>query len=323
MHFTTLFATVSLIGLVAAHPEPKLSLEQMAKREIESRARSVKARTCAPQIRAFEDRRRAKRGTPTKREKRQTSSTSASGPQVTGIPDDAICVTAPEVTEGPYYINDEYVRQDIRETQEGVNVLLDVGILDTETCEPVSNAFVEIWHANSTGVYGGYSGAENAINTETFLRGGYFTNDEGIVELTTLLPRSHGAHPYYASRFFFLIFCRRIIPSRVHLDWSQTESGQLQSSSGSLLHIGQFYFDEDLNDAVFGIAPYTDNTNRRTLNENDGILQGAIRQGDDPYIDVEYLGDDLSSGILGYITLGVDTSASYSIHNTNALGQGE
>ena len=30
----------------------------------------------------------------------------------------AICVTAPEVTEGPYYINDEYVRQDIRETQE-------------------------------------------------------------------------------------------------------------------------------------------------------------------------------------------------------------
>ena len=54
---------------------------------------------------------------------------------------------------------------------------------------------------------------------------------------------------------------------------------------------------------------------------------------------VEYLGDDLSSGILGYISerselshahptylltaLGVDTSASYSIHNTNALGQGE
>ena len=54
---------------------------------------------------------------------------------------------------------------------------------------------------------------------------------------------------------------------------------------------------------------------------------------------VEYLGEDLSSGILGYISerselshahptylltaLGVDTSASYSIHNTNALGQGE
>ncbi|KAI4519391.1 aromatic compound dioxygenase [Schizophyllum commune Loenen D] len=310
MHFATLLATISLLGLVAAHPEPKLSLEQMAKREIESRARSVKARTCAPQIRAFEDRRRAKRGTPTKREKRQTSSTSAGGPQVTGISDDAICVTAPEVTEGPYYINDEYVRQDIRETQEGVNVLLDVGILDTETCEPVSNAFVEIWHANSTGVYGGYSGAENAINTETFLRGGYFTNDEGIVELTTTYPG------YYQGRTAH-------IHTRVHLDWSQTESGQLQSSSGSLLHIGQFYFDEDLNDAVFGIAPYTDNTNRRTLNENDGILQGAIRQGDDPYIDVEYLGGDLSSGILGYITLGVDTSAAYSIHNTNALGQGE
>ncbi|TRM58745.1 Intradiol ring-cleavage dioxygenase [Schizophyllum amplum] len=185
---------------------------------------------------------------------------------------EAICVTAPEVTEGPYYINDEYVRQDQTETQDGVKVLLDVGILDTETCEPVSNA-------QRHGVYGGYSGASNAINTETFLRGG------------------------------------------VHLDWAQDENGQLQSDTGSLVHIGQFYFEEDLNDAAFDVAPYTDNTNRRTLNANDGILQGAIRQGDNPYLDVELLEEDISGGVLGYITLGVDSSAAYTIRNKNALGQ--
>ncbi|KAL1741212.1 Intradiol ring-cleavage dioxygenase [Schizophyllum fasciatum] len=298
MHFFVLLGIISLLGFAAAHPEPSVQLteEQIAKRE---------ARTCAPQIRAFEDRRRAARGTPTKREKReqkrQASTTSANVPQVSSIPDDAICVTAPEVTEGPYYVNDEYVRQDLRETQEGVTILLDVGILDTATCEPISNAFVEIWHANSTGVYGGYSGAENAINTETFLRGGYFTNGEGIVELTRYRVCVTIATGYYQGR-----------TAHIHT-----------SASGSLIHVGQFYFDDDLNDSVFAIAPYTDNTNRRTLNGDDGILQGAIRQGDDPYIDIEYLGDDLSSGVLGYITLGVDTSASYTIHNENALGQAE
>lgn len=312
MRFSALLATVALLGFVAAHPEPKVKLtgEQIAKRELESRERSIKARTCAPQIRAFEDVRRAKRGSPTKREvvaKRQTA-TGAAGPSVTSIPDDAICVTAPEVTEGPYYINDEYVRQDQTETQEGVKVLLDVGILDTETCEPVSNAFVEIWHANATGVYGGYSGASNAINTETFLRGGYFTDDAGVVELTTIYPG------FYQGRTAH-------IHAMVHLDWAQDENGQLQSDTGSLVHIGQFYFEEDLNDAAFDVAPYTDNTNRRTLNANDGILQGAIRQGDNPYLDVELLEEDISGGVLGYITLGVDSSAAYTIRNKNALGQ--
>jgi len=32
------------------------------------------------------------------------------GPQMT-------CLTSPEVLEGPYYVNNELVRQDIRETQ--------------------------------------------------------------------------------------------------------------------------------------------------------------------------------------------------------------
>lgn len=45
-----------------------------------------------------------------------------------------------------------------------------------------------LYEANATGVYGGYSGASNAIKTETFLRGGYATDATGVVEITTIYP---------------------------------------------------------------------------------------------------------------------------------------
>lgn len=56
------------------------------------------------------------------------------------------CVLTPEVTEGPFYIEGEYLRQDVWEDQPGVPLYLDIQILDTSTCEPIpSGVFVEIW----------------------------------------------------------------------------------------------------------------------------------------------------------------------------------
>jgi hypothetical protein len=87
------------------------------------------------------------------------------------------CVTTPEVTEGPYYVNNELLRQDIREDQEGVDLVLDIGVIDVTTCTPLDQALVEIWHCNvslhltsvcvvvlseymqSTGHYSGFSSA--------------------------------------------------------------------------------------------------------------------------------------------------------------------
>jgi protocatechuate 3,4-dioxygenase beta subunit len=57
-------------------------------------------------------------------------------------------VTAPEVTEGPYYVNNEYLRQDISEDQAGVPLVLDIGVIDVTTCQPLDQALVEIWHCN-------------------------------------------------------------------------------------------------------------------------------------------------------------------------------
>lgn len=350
MLFTSLTSFVALSALVAAHPEPDLTVEQRSIRSLEARGRVTQARNCANAIRDFEGKRmraRAlkKRGLVeeasaqfAKREVISGASTtlSAAPPTYTEL-QNTTCILAPEVTEGPYYINNEFVRQDMREDQAGVTMLIDVGILDINTCEPVPNAFVEIWAANSTGVYaaypaqlggggggppptesassgttipsgppggGGMGGSMGLERNETFLRGGFPTDDNGIVELTTLYTGFYqGRCPHYHVM--------------THMDWSMSDNGTLVSHAGSLTHVGQFFMDETWNDEVFTLEPYTSNTNSRTLNTEDGILSEQNSDGYNGFLALEMIGEDISEGVLGYITIGIDTTASYSIHNTN------
>lgn len=58
---------------------------------------------------------------------------------------DASCVLSPEVTEGPYFVTGEYVREDVTEDQDGVALTLYLQVLDIDTCEPVVGAYTEIW----------------------------------------------------------------------------------------------------------------------------------------------------------------------------------
>ena len=52
---------------------------------------------------------------------------------------------SPEVTEGPYYVSGEYIREDVTDGQAGVDLHLELQVLDVNTCEPVVNAYTEIW----------------------------------------------------------------------------------------------------------------------------------------------------------------------------------
>jgi protocatechuate 3,4-dioxygenase beta subunit len=63
------------------------------------------------------------------------------------------CILTPEVTDGPYYVNGEYIRKDVKEGQAGVDLYLEVQYVDITTCEPVEGLFVDIWNCNATGVY--------------------------------------------------------------------------------------------------------------------------------------------------------------------------
>lgn len=62
------------------------------------------------------------------------------------------CVLTPEVTAGPYvWPRSQTLRQDMSEGQDGIPFYLDIGVLDMATCEPLSNALVDLWHCNATG----------------------------------------------------------------------------------------------------------------------------------------------------------------------------
>ena len=65
--------------------------------------------------------------------------------------------------------------------------------------------------ANATGWYGAYSTNE-FDDSETFLRGGWYTDSNGMVEVTTVYPGFYdGRTPH--------------VHIMVHKDWTQSENG--------------------------------------------------------------------------------------------------
>lgn len=63
------------------------------------------------------------------------------------------CILVPETTEGPYYVAGELIRSDLREkeTQKGIDLILDIQVIDVSTCKPIPNVMVDVWAANATG----------------------------------------------------------------------------------------------------------------------------------------------------------------------------
>lgn len=106
------------------------------------------------------------------------------------------CILVPEVTEGPYYVSGEFIRSDVREAyhQQGIDLLLDVQAIDVATCEPVPNLMIDLWYANSTGVYSGVVVQGNGDSSDatninaTHGRGLQATDHEGVARWTTFYP---------------------------------------------------------------------------------------------------------------------------------------
>jgi protocatechuate 3,4-dioxygenase beta subunit len=96
------------------------------------------------------------------------------------------CVLTPEQEEGPFYINLAQVRQNIVENRPGVPLTLALGVVDSNTCEPIRDAAVDVWHCDALGVYSGEpsEGSEG----ETYLRGIQLTGGNGLAEFATIYP---------------------------------------------------------------------------------------------------------------------------------------
>ena len=181
------------------------------------------------------------------------------------------CTLTPEQTEGPFYLDVDAIRSDIREDRPGTPLRLLVRVQDTDGCSAVSNAVVEIWHCDAAGVYSGVQG-----DSARFLRGAQVTDADGIARFTTVYPG------WYQGRTVH-------VHAKVHLDAASELTTQL-------------YFDDAVTSAAYAGPPYDERPGRDTFNDSDGIF--ASSGAASPLLAPTREGD----GWLGLVTLGVAAS---------------
>jgi protocatechuate 3,4-dioxygenase beta subunit len=152
---------------------------------------------------------------------------------------------APEETQGPYYIQSSQVRQDITDGKKGLPLDIELTIVNGNTCQPIANAMVDLWHADAEGLYSAYPGqGDNRTidnSRETFLRGVQVTGSDGKVTFKTIYPG------WYRGR-----------TTHVHFN-------------NNTLVTSQLYFPEDVNQTAYTSALYKVRGQKDTPNASDMV----------------------------------------------------
>ncbi|RXW11769.1 hypothetical protein EST38_g14087 [Candolleomyces aberdarensis] len=95
--------------------------------------------------------------------------------------------------------------------------------------------------------------------------------------------------------------------------------GRDSSGAGRLSHVGQFFFDDEIKLVIDKMHPYSESpirdTRGRTRNWRDSLNIFEDSHGPEgkynPVFKLHFLGGVTSQGFVGYITMGVNASASY------------
>jgi protocatechuate 3,4-dioxygenase beta subunit len=201
------------------------------------------------------------------------------------------CVVRPEQTEGPYFVDEQMVRSDIRTepstgaTKPGVPLALALTVFDVSNgqCAPLAGATVDVWQCDAQGVYSGVSDRGFDTVGLKFLRGVQTTDRTGRVQFATIHPG------WYSGRAVHIHFKIRT-----------------QAAGSAWEFTSQWYFDEALNDSVLSDPRYRRPGTRDTLNANDmhyrnggrQLLLAPVAQGDG-YAAEWALGIDLTDAAVG------------------------
>ena len=163
------------------------------------------------------------------------------------------CVVRPESTEGPYFVEVELDRSDIRvEPSTGAAVagvplelVFNVAQISGGACTALPGAIVDVWHCDAAGVYSGVAGSAGT----RFLRGFQATGTDGLARFTTIFPG------WYRGR-------------TVHIHYKIRAPG----ADGSAYEFtSQLYFDEATTAEVYAREPYRARGPQDTRNAQDGL----------------------------------------------------
>lgn len=174
------------------------------------------------------------------------------------------CVVKPEMTEGPYFVDEKINRSDIRpnsktgKLSEGnpLTIALAISSVGTSGCVPLKDAQVDIWHCDAKGIYSDTKDNHWGDTTgQNFLRGYQISDSAGAVKFLTIYPG------WYRGR-------------AVHIHFKIRTTG---TDGKSYEFTSQFFFDDTLSDQVFTQTIYN-KAQRDTLNSNDDIYSEGGNQ---------------------------------------------
>ena len=165
------------------------------------------------------------------------------------------CVVVPELTEGPYYVNENLDRSDIRTdtsdgtVSEGAVLTIDwvVSQVDGNACIPLEGVLVDVWHCDARGDYSDV-GSEQGHD---YLRGYQHTDASGKARIVTIYPG------WYQGRAVHVHF-------KIRTD---------AAASSGLEFTSQLFFDDALSDEVYGTGAYAAKGKHDVQNASDGIYQ--------------------------------------------------
>ncbi|KAK3940015.1 Intradiol ring-cleavage dioxygenase [Diplogelasinospora grovesii] len=215
------------------------------------------------------------------------------------------CVIAPESTEGPFYVEGEYVRPTLREDQTGVPLYIDLQVFDSSTCKPVTDIFVELWNCNATGVYGGIEFDWDPSNVRrTWLRGLQETKQDGSVSFSTIFPGHYEGRTSH-------------VHVMTHVNATALPNGTVYDDMAT--HAGQFFFDQNLIDTIEALYPYNENKAPLLRNANDSFLLSEAYTSD-PFFQWAWLDSEFKSvGLLAWIAFGINMTERREIHVAETL----
>ena len=168
------------------------------------------------------------------------------------------CVVRPEMTEGPYFVDEKLDRSDIRTdpsdglVSAGALLALTFNVSRlTNACAPLPGAIVDVWQCDAAGVYSDVTDPLFDTVGKKFLRGYQVTDANGMAKFITVYP---GWYPVRTVHIHF----------KVRSPVTATSAYEFTS---------QLFFDDAFTDRVYTRPPYAGRGTRKVLNPGDMIYR--------------------------------------------------